>query len=680
MTSLMDRDIRFLKGVGEKRAKLLGKLGVFTLGALLRTYPRQYEDWSQTVSIAGAPLGETCCVRATVISAPREHRIRKGLVLYKFAVSDGEEIMQITIFNNRFAAGSVKQDREYLFFGKVTAQSTKREMSAPAMARAETGERIRPIYSRTEGLSSQIIEKAVRSALDITRGQIPEILPGTLRQRQNLCNIQTALQEIHFPTSPAALAAARSYLIFEELFIFRLGLQNIRGRSKSWGAPVIDEDFEAEFLSLLPFSATGAQKRVMGEIAGDLQSGVPMSRLLQGDVGSGKTAVAAFACYTVCKNGFQSAFMAPTEILANQHYKALTALLKPTGLTVALLTGSTPAAGKKEIKEALKSGTIDIVVGTHALLQDEVVFHNLALVVTDEQHRFGVNQRAALASKGEKSHMLVMSATPIPRTLALIIYGDLEVSVLDELPPGRMPVETYVVDSSKRKRIYNYIKKHIDQGRQAYIVCPLVSEGDNGLAAAEQYAQKLQSDEFRSYNVGLLHGKMSGKQKDQVMIDFVNGEISLLIATTVIEVGVDVPNAVLMVIENAERFGLSQLHQLRGRVGRGQDQSTCILISDSGNEDTRERLDVMRRTNNGFVVADEDLKLRGPGDFFGPRQHGLPVMRIANMVADMDLLQRAGEEARMIFENDPDLAWPEHHHVKNALENLFDLPNGQGLN
>lgn len=680
MQNQLHTDIRYLKGVGEKRAGLFQRLGVDSIDALLHFYPRAYEDWSKVVSIVSAPFGEPCCVKAIVSRMPSKHLIRKGLTLYKTEVTDGVSLMQITFFNNPYAAEKLKEGEEYLFFGRVGGQLGRREMAAPLVESAQTGERIRPIYPQTQGLPSRVIEACVSSALSMRRDMLEDPLPDALRQEQGLCHVRFAIENIHFPADDESLQRARRRLVFEELLTLQLGLLRLKARTRTQTAVQAAQDYSEAFFALLPFSPTGAQRRAVSECLQDMRSATPMSRLLQGDVGSGKTAVAAALIHTAAKNGLQCAMMAPTGILAEQHYHTLEGFLGPAGIHCALLTGATGTAEKKEIKALLQSGTIDLVVGTHALIQKDVVFRRLGLVITDEQHRFGVGQRAALADKGSNPHLLVMSATPIPRTLALMIYGDLDISILDELPPGRQQIKTYTVGSRLHQRVYAYIRKHLDQGLQAYIVCPLVEEGETELTAAQEYAQKLQKGPFRGYQLGLLHGRMKPKDKEETMRRFASNEIQLLISTTVVEVGVDVPNAVVMVIENAERFGLSQLHQLRGRVGRGKHPSTCILISDAQNEQARQRLQTMCDTTDGFQIADADLKMRGPGDFFGARQHGLPALKIANMVTDLDELKQAQQAARMILKDDPGLQKPEDAGLRAAVDKLFQTVGETGLN
>lgn len=673
-------DIRYLKGVGEKRAGLFHRLGVDSIDALLHFYPRAYEDWSKVVSIASAPFGEPCCIKAIVSRMPSKHLIRKGLTLYKAEVTDSVSLMQITFFNNPYAAEKLKEGEEYLFFGRVGGQLGRREMASPLVEPAQTGERIRPIYAQTQGLSSRVIESCVAHALALRKDELNDPLPDALRQEYSLCHLRFAMENIHFPADEEALLRARRRLVFEELLTLQLGLLRLKARTRTQTALQAVQDYSEAFFALLPFSPTGAQRRAISECLQDMRSATPMSRLLQGDVGSGKTAVAAALIHTAAKNGLQCAMMAPTGILAEQHYHTLEGFLGPAGIHCALLTGATRTAKKKEMKALLTSGEIDLVVGTHALLQKDVVFRRLGLVITDEQHRFGVGQRAALADKGGNPHLLVMSATPIPRTLALMIYGDLDISILDELPPGRQKIKTYAVGSRLHQRVYAYIRKHLDQGLQAYIVCPLVEEGETELTAAQEYAQKLQNGPFRGYRLGLLHGRMKPKEKEDTMRRFAANDIQLLVSTTVVEVGVDVPNAVVIVIENAERFGLSQLHQLRGRVGRGRHPSSCILISDAENGQAKQRLQTMCETTDGFQIADADLKMRGPGDFFGARQHGLPALKIANMVTDMEALKQAQEAARGILQADPGLAKAENAGLRQAVERLFQTVGETGLN
>ena len=678
----LDTDIKYLKGVGERRAAMLSRLGVSDVNALVRLYPRVYEDWSRIKSINEAQIGEICCIKGIVGSPVRKNLIRKGLTLYKTEITDGSGIMGITIFNSRFAAEKLTEGDEFLFFGRVGGNLYRKEMNSPEIEPAEGADRIRPIYPQTHGLNSKMIEKLVRTALIECRDELVDPIPLWLREKYCLMNLPDSLWNIHFPKSPDYLEEARRRLIFEELLILQLGLEKMRSQTQKNAGAIIERDFSDEYFSHLPFSPTGAQRRAVKEAMRDMMSGKQMNRLLQGDVGSGKTAVAAALVYSAAKNSMQSALMAPTEVLAEQHYKTFLKLFEGCSINVELLTGSDTTAQKRRKKEALKAGEIDLLIGTHAIIQSDVEFKSLALVITDEQHRFGVEQRNALGEKGENPHLYVMSATPIPRTLALIIYGELDISILDELPPGRQKIETYAVTSELRQRAYNYVKKHLDAGRQGYIICPLVDEGesDTELASAVKYADELQRGDFRGYTVGLMHGKMRSSDKKKVMESFSKGKTQLLVSTTVIEVGVDVPNAVIMVIENAERFGLSQLHQLRGRIGRGQYKSTCILITDAKNDTAQRRMKVMETTTDGFKIADEDLRLRGPGEFFSSRQHGLPEMKIADMLKDRGTLEETQRAAKEIMARDPELSSPESTALKNEIQRLFDAVGSAGMN
>ncbi len=663
--------VQYLKGVGEKRAKMLEKLGIFTVEDLLRHYPRAYRKWSDYVPIAQAQIGESCCIKAIAGKKPTGVKINKGLTIFKTKATDGDNAITLTFFNNKFAAQSLEQGKEYYFYGKISGNLYSKEMSVSELLPIEKAVNgVSPIYPLTNGINSKYLSKLVLSAINQNSKILKEVIPQKIREKLCLMEINQAINEIHFPTNEDYLSEAKRRLIFEELFVLQVGLMKLKGHGKVKTDIVLKKDFSDEFLSSLPFKPTNAQNKAICECLAQLKSGFLMNRLLQGDVGSGKTLVAATLLFNVAKNGFQGAFMAPTEILATQHYSTLKAFFDTFNLNIALLTGSTPAKEKRQIKLDLLNGKIDIVVGTHALIQDDVMFSNIGLIITDEQHRFGVRQRNALLNKGNTPHTLVMSATPIPRTLALMIFGDLDISILDELPPGRQPIETFCVSSKIRQRAFNYVKKHLDNGQQGYIVCPLVEESDNEqLIAAQKYAVDLQKNQFKDYTVGLLHGKMTPKEKEQVMADFVSGKTQLLVSTTVIEVGVDVPNAVIMVIENAERFGLSQLHQLRGRIGRGKIKSTCILITDAQNETTQKRMKTMTSTTDGFKIADEDLKLRGPGDFFGEKQHGLPELKIA-MLTDTFILKEANSFAVEVLKEDYSLS--NNEALRKAVNKLFD--------
>lgn len=665
----LDSNIQFIKGVGEKRAKLFNSLGIFCVDSLIHFYPRKYEDWSASKNLEAVKSGETVSIKATLITPVKEAMIRRGLTLFKCKFSDGKNVISVTIFNNKYLAKSLRIYEDYYLYGKIEKSLLNFSMNSPKIEKAENILAIQPVYPAKEKLTSRSISKIMKTALD-ELGEIEETLDDEIMRKYSLISLDKAIKNIHFPNSADDYLPARKRLIFEELLTLQLGLLKLKSNKKSETALVIKDDYSGEFEKLLPFNLTNAQKRTISECLQDMKSKYPCNRLVQGDVGSGKTAVAASLIYSVIKNGYQATMMAPTEILATQHYESLLKILAPAGINIRLLTGSTPAKEKKEIKKALFDGEIDLIIGTHALIQNDVAFKNLALVITDEQHRFGVKQRAQLAEKGEDVHTIVMSATPIPRTLGLILYGDLDISILDELPPGRQEIRTDVVDSRYHKRLYKFIKDAIARGEQCYIVCPAVEENETNIKSAEELADELANGEFKGYNLGILHGKMKPKDKEAIMKSFASGKVSLLVATTVVEVGVDVPNATIMVIENAERFGLSTLHQLRGRVGRGNKKSYCVLVSDAKGETARERLMTMKKYSDGFKIADTDLKLRGPGDFFGSRQHGLPELKIADMVEDMDTLQNAQECAKSILRNDFSLS--NHPALKNQMNKMFE--------
>ncbi len=674
-------DVRYIKGIGEQRAKALGKLGIATLGDLIAYFPRAYEDRSLRREIASLQDGESAWVETMVAAAPTLSRIRRGLELVKLRAVDATGSLEITFFNQAWIRDQLHTGDTCIFYGKAEVKGRRRQMVNPVVeregAQVMTG-RIVPIYPLTAGITQSMLVKAVRQGLDACRDVLPDPLPDAVRQEHHLCHIGYAYEQIHFPQSADTLAMARRRLVFEELFFLAIGLKKLRSRRTAAAVPPCREADLTPFLSALPFTLTGAQLRSIAEIRADMASGRPMNRLVQGDVGSGKTMVAAAAVYNAAQNGLQSALMAPTSILAQQHYSGLSPLMERLGISCALLTGATPARERRELLARLRSGEIHLLIGTHALISGDVSYGSLGLVITDEQHRFGVGQRSALSAKGhlldQPPHLLVMSATPIARTLALIIYGDLDVSVIDELPPGRQKIDTFAVPGSYRQRIYAFLRKEVAAGRQAYLICPMVEQADtvpDERKAVTEYAAMLQSQVFPDLRVACVHGRMKPREKDAVMAAFAAGEIDLLVSTTVVEVGVDVPNASVIVIENAERFGLSQLHQLRGRVGRGRHKSYCILISDNQNEETRQRLQVMTRTNDGFRIAEEDLRLRGPGDFFGRRQHGLPAMKIADLSCDLSLLREAQGAAEALMAADPTLSRPEHHLAAERVERLF---------
>ena len=664
-----------LKGVGAVRAKQLAKLHIETLYDLIAFFPRDYEDRTKLLSIAGLTPGEPACFEAMVISQPQLSRIRKGMELVKVRVADETGRVDLVFFNQPYVKDQLNYGESYRFYGALR-EGYGHQMQNPAfepvdVAGVVTG-RILPIYPLTAGITNKLISACVRQALDACLDSLPDILPEAVQARYGLCSARFAYETVHLPVSFEALQKARRRLVFEEFFIFSAGLAAIRTQRDELHTKPMDTRHMEPFYKLLPFTLTRAQQSAIDDILRDLASCRPMNRLVQGDVGSGKTMVAAAACFCAIQNGHQAAFMAPTEILAEQHAVSLAKLFSPLGISVALMTGSLPATQKRQHKAEIADGSAQLIVGTHALITQDVAFHDLALVVCDEQHRFGVAQRAALSAKGQTPHLLVMSATPIPRTLALIAYGDLDVSVIGELPPGRLPVDTFLIGEDKRQRLNAFIEKQCEARHQVYIVCPTVEESDlDSLKSAESFAETLQQAVFPHRRVGLLHGKMKQADKDAALGAFSRGETDILVATTVVEVGVDVPNATLMVIENADRFGLSQLHQLRGRVGRGSAQSYCVLVSGNRNEQTRKRLKALCATTDGFKIAEEDLALRGPGDFLGSRQHGLPLFKVADLQLDIQTLleakQAAGEEIR----DAETLEQPEYAALRTRVHALF---------
>ena len=672
--------VTILKGVGPSKAKLFANLNIFTLGDLICHFPRGYEDRTKLVPIAKLEVDQPACFKAVVMNTPRTAHIRKGLDLTKVQVADHSGRLNLTFFNTRFVTENLIYGREYIFYGAVSGDFIGYNMTNPVFEAPDappvTTRRVLPIYPLTAGLTNAALLKAVRQALAICDPPA-EILPQEVRSRYGILPAQEAYYAIHEPKDLAQAEQAKKRLIFEEFFVFSAGLSLMRAaRAEKKTAPYEDLDMQ-HFYRALPFALTGAQQRAVGEILRDLSRGAPMNRLVQGDVGSGKTMVAAAAAFCAARNGRQTALMAPTEILAEQHYASLEKLFAPLGITVGLLTGSMTPKQKRLVREKLEQGQIQVAVGTHALLTDATRFCDLGLVIADEQHRFGVAQRSRLSAKGEDPHLLVMSATPIPRTLALLMYGDLEVSILDERPPGREDVDTFLVGESYRPRINAFIRKQVSEGHQCFVVCPAVEENEElGIKAASVWADTLQQTVFPDLRIALLHGQMKGAEKEAAMASFARGEADVLVATTVIEVGVDVPNATLMVIEDADRFGLSQLHQLRGRVGRGKAKSYCILTSHNRNPETLQRLKALCKTTDGFRIAEEDLKLRGPGDFFGSRQSGLPAFRVADLSYDLATLKEAQEaSARWIGEHGTSDE-PEAVALRARIAELFSRAEG----
>ncbi|MEG0912514.1 MAG: ATP-dependent DNA helicase RecG [Oscillospiraceae bacterium] len=673
MANCLQQDIRCLKGIGERRAQLFKKLGVTSLDSLLRFYPRSYINMLDSLPIADAPLGIPCAVKAVVYSKSAPVRVRGGKTVFKVQCGDDTSALTVTYFNNKFAPAALTIGGEYIFYGRLSGGLLSREIINPIMLKPEKVVSLTPRYPLTEGLSSKIIENHMRMAYELCKESLTETLPQSLLDKYSLISRQRAIHDIHFPSSLEQASSAKSRLIFEELLTLSLGMHLMKSRNRSTTSAVLDKGDLNVFAKSLPYRLTRAQIRSIKEIASDLTKTNPMSRLLQGDVGSGKTVCAAACVYRAAASGYQSAVMAPTEILATQHAATFAKMLAPFGISVGLLTGSVKGKARIELLARIESGDCGLVIGTHALIAEAVHFKKLGFVIADEQHRFGVEQRSLLALKGEHPHLLVMSATPIPRTLALIIYGDLDISVLDEIPPGRTPVKTFLVNDTLRERYIGYVRKTVAAGHQAYIVCPLVedSEALENTVSASDYKRELENNYLHGISVGLVHGRMKPAEKAAVMDAFTSGELSVLVSTTVIEVGVDVPNATLMIIENAERFGLSALHQLRGRVGRGSGESTCVLVSGSKSENAKSRLEIMTRTNDGFEIARHDLKLRGPGDFFGRRQHGLPELHIADLANDENVLYNASDAAKAILTDDEKLSRPEHKALKEQIKLMF---------
>ena len=672
--NILNESISVLNGIGQKRAELFRTLGVFTVSDLLTFYPRGYEDRTKLKKLAELTDGETVCVRGRAVSPLRENMIRKNLYVCSLKISDGTGFLELVWFNNRFIKRMINLETEYVFYGKVSI-GQKKQMQTPLFEvpgiNNVTG-KIFPIYSLCAGLSLKIVTDAVRAAQDLALQLLPEILPEHLRLEHNLCSVWYAVQNIHFPKDMAALELARRRLVFEELFLFQTALFFLReDRTLEKAISLKNSGFTKQLVNTLPYPLTAAQNRVVGEICSDLERAVPMSRLVQGDVGCGKTLVAAIAMFVCAKNGYSAAMMAPTEILANQHYESLSALFAPFGLETRLITGSMTAKQRRTVTEEIENGRVKIIVGTHALISEKTNLGNLALIITDEQHRFGVSQRKQLENKGRHPHVLIMTATPIPRTLALMMYGDLDISIIDELPPGRKKVDTFVVGEHMRRRVYAFLKKETDAGRQAYIVCPAVEPSEiPGMKDVLTYSGELK--QLFGSRVSYIHGQMKPGEKDEIMTRFKNGDIKILVATSVIEVGVNVPNASVMVIENAARFGLSQLHQLRGRVGRGSDKAYCILFPGENIPTDTPRMKIMKQSADGFQIAEQDLKLRGPGEFFGARQHGLMTFQLANIHCDRDLLNETTKAAKELVLSDKGFKKTENKPIFDAILKLFD--------
>lgn len=663
--------VSLLKGIGEQREKKLQKLGISTIEDLLTHYPREYKDRSEILKIADLPMDEPSTFLAQVKEEGQNSRHGR-LVYTRMKVYDETGSVGVLWYNQPYMKNSLKIGEWYLFSGKLQKKYGRKEILSPEVERIGenfAGGRIIPVYPASEGISQKMLRNLMEDALSQMSGGMREELPLWLRKEYKLAERNFAIENIHFPKTEQGFYDARRRLVFEELFILQTALYQLKHTLEDSGEGIILKKKKAlqEGEGMLPFALTGAQKRVLKEIEKDMTSGKIMNRLVQGDVGSGKTAVAIITSYWAIQNGYQAAIMAPTEVLANQHFASFQKIFEPAGIKVVLLTGSLKAKEKREALEQVKNGEAQMIVGTHAVIQKGVEYHKLGLAITDEQHRFGVRQRSTLAEKGETVHTLVMTATPIPRTLALILYGDLDISIIDELPPGRQKIDTSAVDSRYHQRIYAFIQKHVKEGRQAYVICPMIEESEKiEVQSVLNYTEEL-IRELPECRVACVHGKMKAKEKQEVMDDFAAGEINVLVSTTVIEVGINVPNATIMLIENAERFGLAQLHQLRGRVGRGSEKSYCILVSDTKTKIAKERMKTMTESEDGFVISEKDLKLRGPGEFFGIRQHGLPELKIADLYKDMPVLKEAQSAAAELLKKDRFLEAEEHLLLKEQI-------------
>ena len=673
----LNKDVKYIKGVGPNRAGLLNKLGIFTLDDLITYYPRDYEDRSKPKKICDVVNGEEVLVQGIVQSKLVESRIRKGLTLYRTKIADDTGFMEIVWYNQSYLKNQIKQGQVYNFFGKVSLKYNKKEMNSPVFdidTKTKNTGKIVPLYPLTYSLSQNVLRGIIENGIKEIEGQLPETLPEYIVKNYSLYDINTAIKQIHFPDNFEKYELARKRLAFEELLIMQLALLTLKkSYTHQEKGIVFDKNIKmADLIDNLPFKLTKAQLRVLEEIDNDMESEKPMNRLLQGDVGSGKTIVSIISAYKAVKSGYQVAIMAPTAILASQHLESFTQILGSYGIKCELLISNITKKRKEEMLERLKKGEIDVIIGTHALLEENVVFKNLGLVVTDEQHRFGVKQRGTIVAKGNNPDTLVMTATPIPRTLALILYADLDISIIDELPPKRQKIDTFAVTKRLEERVNNFVKKQIDEGRQAYIVCPLVEENEEiNAQSVLELAERYKNEVFADYKVEYLHGKMKPKEKDEIMEKFKKGEIDILISTTVIEVGVNVPNASIMIVENAERFGLAQLHQLRGRVGRGEYKSYCILKYQGNSDIIRQRMSIMQETNDGFKISEKDLELRGSGEFFGTKQHGLPEFKIANIFQDMPMLKNIQSIASNILQEDPELEQEKNKRLKHEVEKKF---------
>lgn len=673
----LNKDVKYVKTVGPNRVKLLNKLKIYTLKDLLEYYPRDYEDRSKPKNLYECADGEEVLIEAMATGKISE--MHKGkMTISKLIVKDQTGTCYITWFNQGYLRDKFQPGKMYRFFGKISIKGSRFEMNSPVYDTIDQNKntgKIIPIYPLTYELKQSTLRRVMENGLLEVKGQLQETLPEYIIKENNLWDINNTIERIHFPIEFSDFNKARERLVFEELLTMQLALLKLKNNyeHETNGIQFSKDAKMSDVINILPFKLTKAQLRVLEEIDNDMESNKPMNRLLQGDVGSGKTVIAMISAYKAVKSGYQATIMAPTAILASQHLESFQGILEKLGIRTELLISSITKKKKTEILEKLQNGEIDILIGTHAILEENVVFKNLGLVVTDEQHRFGVKQRGTIASKGQNPDIIAMSATPIPRTLALILYGDLDISIIDELPPNRKKIETFAVRKNMEERVNNFIRKQIAEGRQAYIVCPLVEENEDmeGLQSVIKLAERYQKETFSEFKVAYLHGKMKPKEKDEIMQRFKDGEIQILIATTVIEVGVNVPNSSIMVVENAERFGLAQLHQLRGRVGRGEYQSYCILKYEGNSETIRQRMKVMCDTNDGFIISEKDLELRGSGDFFGTEQHGLPEFKIANLFEDIAVLKRAQGLALKIMEDDPLLEKEKNKKLNDLIKVKF---------
>lgn len=673
----LKQNIQYIKGVGPAKLELLNKLGIYTLEDIITYFPREYEDRSEFKKIAELVVGEEATFKGIIASRMSENRVKKGMTIYKLVVRDETGGITLTWYNQSYLKDKFKIGKEYIFYGKVSLGFRGLEVQSPVFdeegKNRNTG-KIIPIYPLTNGITQNMIRNIIENALRLANDQLEEILPESIRLENKLCEINYAIDNIHFPKEKEDFERARYRIAFEELLLLQIGLLRMKniGISDLTGISFNKDNGILELLNSLPYKLTNAQLKVWKEIEEDMRCNKVMNRLVQGDVGSGKTVVATIAMYKAVKNGYQAAIMVPTSILAVQHYEGISKILEQFNVKCGLFTSNLTKKQKDILLDKLKNGEIDIAIGTHALLEDNIEFKNLGLVVTDEQHRFGVRQRKIISSKGENPDILVMTATPIPRTLALILYGDLDISIIDELPPGRQKIDTYAVKKDMDTRINEFIKKQLNEGRQAYIVCPLVEESEELDLKSVKEMYEHYKEVLSGYTVEFLHGKMKNKEKDNIMTRYKNGEIQALVSTTVIEVGVDVPNATIIVIENAERFGLAQLHQLRGRVGRGNHKSYCILKYEGKSNIVRQRMDIMQKSNDGFVISEKDLELRGPGEFFGTRQHGIPEFKVANLFRDMDILKKVQKVATVLLENDSNLIKEENIKLKEKIGDMFN--------